>query len=146
MIKIKKIESIKHYECELKKLTNGYWELIRPEENSNSYGSKYLLDKIFTQYDFPPIHFDNIKNVRYMINDNFVNSLQGPIQYNSDNSIKNYRTLIQFTYNELYYEYRYNFSKKDEYNPDESTLKDIETRVTDYKFILSTLFPEFINI
>ena len=135
----KKMESIKHYKRELKKLTDEYWELIIPEENSNSQVPKCLHDKVFTKYDFPPINFENVKNVRYMINDNFVNSLQGPIQYNSDNSIKNYRTLIQFTHNELYYEYKFKFSKKNEYKLNESTLNDIKTRETDYKFILSTL-------
>ena len=74
-----------------------------------------------------------------MINDDCVDSFEGPIQYNSDNSIKTYRVLIKFTYNDNYYEYRYKFSKKYEYNLDESTLNDIETRETDYKFILSTL-------
>ena len=64
-------------------------------------------------------------------------TFKGPIQYNSDNSIKTYRILIKFTYNDNYYEYRYNFSKKFEYNLDEFTLNNIETRETDYKFILS---------
>lgn len=137
----KKIESIKHYECELKKLTYGYWELIRPEENSNSCGAKYLLNEVFNKYDLPPTisNKPNIETIKYMINDDCVDSFEGPIQYNSDNSIKTYRILIKFTYNDNYYEYRYKFSKKFEYNLDESTLNDIETRESDYKFILSTL-------
>ena len=137
----KKMESIKHYKHELKKLTDGYWELIIPEENPNSCDGKYLLNEVYTDYDLPPTisNKPNIENIKYMINDDCVDSFKGPIQYNSDNSIKTYRILIKFTYNDNYYEYRYNFSKKFEYNLDEFTLNNIETRETDYKFILSTL-------
>ena len=137
----KKIESIKHYKRELKKLNDGYWELIIPEDNPDSCDEKYLLNEVCTDYDLPPTisNKPNIENIKYMINDDCVDSFEGPIQYNSDNSIKTYRILIKFTYNDNYYEYRYRFSKKCEYNLDESILNDIETRETDYKFILTTL-------
>jgi hypothetical protein len=128
----KKIESIKHYESELKKLTHGYWELIRPEEKPDSCGTKYDLPTTISNEP-------NIENIKYMINDDCVDFLEGPLQYNSDNSIKTYRVLIKFIYNDNYYEYRYKFSKKYEYKLDESALNDIKTRETDYKFILSTL-------
>ena len=58
------------------------------------------------------INKPNIENIKYMINDDCVDSFEGPIQYNSDNSIKTYRILIKFTYNDNYYEYRFKFSKK----------------------------------
>ena len=135
----KKIEWIEDFKVQLKELTSGCWELIRREEYPTI--PEYLPNKVFTRYNVPPLvlRTENIKNVRYMINDNFVKSLQGPIKYNSDNSFKNYRTLIQFTYNELYYEYKFKFSKKDEYNVDESTLHDIRCKEDDIKYKISLL-------
>ena len=137
----KKIEWIEYYKYQLMELTNGCWVLIRPEEKPVSQVPKYLPNKVFTRYNFPPTNSSepNIENVKYMINDDCVDSLEGPIQYNSDNSIKTYRELVKFTYNDNYYEYRFKFSKKDEYNIEQSTLDDIKNKENDYKYKLFML-------
>lgn len=79
----KKLEWIEYYKYKLR-------ELIKPEENLNSCVPKYLPNKVFTRYNFPPTNPSepNIENIKYMINDDCVDSLEGPIQYNSDIVLK----------------------------------------------------------
>ena len=76
--KNKKMESIKHYKRELKKLTDGYWELIIPEDNPNSCDGTYLLNEVCKDYDLPPTisNKPNIENIKYMINDDCVGAFR----------------------------------------------------------------------
>ena len=138
----KKIEFIEYYEDKLRKIkNNGYWILIKPEENPDSRLPRILLDKVFSKYDQPPHISDesNIENIEWMINDDCVQSFRGPIQYNSDYSIKNYRVLVKFTYTDRYYEYKYQFGKKYEYYVDDFTLDDIKNEEKDIKYKLFML-------
>ena len=138
----KKIEWIEYYKDQLRQIkTNGYWVLIKPEENPNSRLPKFLLDKVYSKYYQPPHISDesNIENIEWMINDDCVDSFRGPIQYNSDYSIKNYRVLVKFTYSDGYYEYRYKFYKNCEYNIDDSTFDDIKSKEQDIKYKLFML-------
>ena len=47
----KKIEWIEYYEDKLRQIkNNGYWVLIKPEENPNSRLPKFLLNKVYSKY------------------------------------------------------------------------------------------------
>ena len=106
---------IKYYEQELFEIDEGCWELMTGDYNgiyfSSKVGETTFPDKIYTKYDNPPIHFSEIKEIKFLLDGKEINSFEGKIllDRNSHNP-RRYETLLEFKGSRNHILYRYKFS------------------------------------